>query len=112
MSNHKILIKKSKVITEICKALFGGEVKAAFVAHDWYDDDPKIRTIEGLNWRIERLEQANKGFTRHKDNTGTRLTYGETDLYVEFKDGRLLLLQGGSWANVTLAPRTNLEEIT
>lgn len=111
MNNSSMLIKKSKPLTEISKALFGPEVKATHVTRFWYHDEKKEASIEGLNRTIKSLENTNKGFQRHKDNTGSELIFGDYEIIIEYKDGRLLKLQGGDWANAQLISRDGLEEV-
>jgi hypothetical protein len=106
-----MLIKKSKSLTEISKALFGPEVKATYATGYWYHDEKKAGAVDGLNRVVKRLEEANKGFQRHKDNTGADLTWGDERIIIEYKDGRLLQLHGGDWANAQLISRDGLEEV-
>lgn len=111
MTASSMLIKKSKPLTEISKALFGPEVKATFATGYWYHDEKKTKAVDDINRTVDRLENTNKGFQRHKDNTGADLTWGDERIIIEYKDGRLLQLQGGDWANAQLISREGLEEV-
>lgn len=112
MSGTTTLIKKSKVMTEIAKAIFGADVKHVYATERWYTQiDPKAEAMEQLRFRIKSLEDSNKGFVRHKDNTGVSLNMGSDTIIIEYKDGRLVRMIGSDWCNATLIDRTDLEEV-
>lgn len=112
MSETKTLIKKSKVLTEIAKAIFGADVKYVFAPICWYmEREPKAEIMEQLRFLVKNLEDSNKGFQRHKDNTGVSLYIGSNTIIIEYKDGRLVRLMGSDWGSAELVARTELEEI-
>lgn len=112
MSDSILLIKKSKILTEISKAVFGPDVKSVFACSRWYHQNYSKADVEAdIREKLKRFEEDHKGFVRHKDNTGVTLNLGSDTVILEYKDGRLLQFMGSEWCNVKLIARSELEEI-
>ena len=113
MSEVMFIIKKSKALTEVVKAILGQEVKSAYVGTYWNNNGfyNKKEEIENLRLIFKNTEKLHSSFQRKKDNTGLKLHIDCQCLFIEYKDGRLIFIRGGEWSNIKIISSNEVEVI-